>query len=146
MPSELMRSFKYFLHVRKMPPLMYNQVNSFIIENSMILNMIQNICNLPDTEVVWQNSVAIVNLIPSIVRCSRLTVYFSTKCWYLPKSFFKDKMRRFFKKPWFNRLVLRIRWRCKSINTTFKLECSVWVVKYKLPKRDSRGRDNMVVG
>jgi hypothetical protein len=140
------RSCKCFLHVSKMSPLMYNQGKSVIIENAMILNIIQNIFNLRDTEVVWQNSVTIVNLIPSIVGYSRLTVYFSTKCWYLPKSFLKDKMRRFFKKPWFNRLVLIIRWRCKSINTKFKLGCFVWVVKYKLPKRDRRSRDNMVVG
>ena len=96
-PSEIVRSFKCFLHVSKMPSLMYNQVNSFIIENAMILNIIQHICNLPDSEVVWQNSVTIVNLIPYIVRCSRLTVYFSTKCQYLPKSFLKEKMRGFFK-------------------------------------------------
>ena len=52
--SEIMRSWKCFPHVSKMPTLTYNvyRASGGIIKNSIILNIIHNIFILRDTEVV----------------------------------------------------------------------------------------------
>jgi hypothetical protein len=49
---EMMGSYKCFAHVSKMSSITYNQENSVIIKNAIILNIIHNIFNLRDTEVV----------------------------------------------------------------------------------------------
>ena len=53
--NEMMWSCKSFPHVSKVSALTYNRGNSVVIENSIILNIIQNtlfVFNLRDTEVV----------------------------------------------------------------------------------------------
>jgi hypothetical protein len=49
--NEIMRSCECFPHVIKIPTLTYNQTNSVIIKNDIILNIIHNIFNPRDTEV-----------------------------------------------------------------------------------------------
>ena len=49
---EMMRPCKFSPNVIKMPALTYNQANSTITKNAIILNIIHNIFNLRDTEVV----------------------------------------------------------------------------------------------
>ena len=49
---EMMGSYKCFAHVSKMSSITYNQENSVIIKNAIILNIMHNIFNLRDTEVV----------------------------------------------------------------------------------------------
>ena len=50
--SEMMPSCTCFPHVSKMSTLTYNRANSVIIKNAIILNIIQNIFKLRDTEFV----------------------------------------------------------------------------------------------
>jgi hypothetical protein len=50
--NETRQSYKCFLQARKMPTLAYSKATSVIIKNAIILNSMQNIFNLRDTEVV----------------------------------------------------------------------------------------------
>ena len=51
-PREMMQSCKCFPHVSKIPTLIHNWLSSGVIKNARILNFVQNILNLRDTEVV----------------------------------------------------------------------------------------------
>jgi hypothetical protein len=48
--SEMMRSFKYFPYVSKIPTVTYNRTNETTTKNAIILNIMHNIFNLHDTE------------------------------------------------------------------------------------------------
>ena len=59
--SEMMRSCKYFPHVRKMPIFIHNRENGVIIKNAVDLNSIHNIHNIRDTTVVIRITLVLYN-------------------------------------------------------------------------------------
>ena len=123
----MMRSCKCFSHMTKMSTFTYNCVSSFVVKTFeswtlcvIYINFVR--CNKETLLTLNENLIA-NNIVRYLCASDRI---FSTRCWYSPYNILKDKMKRFFKNPWLNRLELWRLWPYKL--SEYKLQARTLII------------------